>query len=829
MTDLLKSLIVLFVVLAALNMFFAWQSPQALERMRDAQEEKHELIVATYDYRISSMLLTRYARLHAAHAYTQSGDVDESYSLYRMSYKNHLASTESILEVFARRGVSFNEIQQVRNAIALSNELRQIEQDAIFAVDSGNVGHAMCMLYGGNISQNLNSLSDILESLDASIMARVSTRVEEENAASQLYSNSIIIMSIILAGASVGGTIILLREVKRAMYQVSETAKINKQEEELREIAEEENLAKTRFLAQMSHEIRTPMNAVLGIAEIELIKANHSRETQEAFLRIHSSSKLLLTLINDILDLSKVEAGKMEIVNVEYETTRSIVDTVMLNIAHIGSKNIIFNLDVNENLPVKLIGDEPRIRQILNNFLSNAFKYTEEGEVTLAVGKVGVSGKSDEIQIVFTVTDTGQGMTHEQIETLFEAEYTRFNIQANRAIEGTGLGMSIVKRILDMMNGTVDIQSVPGEGSTFIIKIPQKVSGKEVLGKETVAKLRAMKLTTDGASVSQATEPMPYGNVLAVDDIESNLYVIEGYLTPYQLQVETVSSGQAAIDKVNAGNVYDIIFMDHMMPDMDGLETTKILRENGYTAPIIALTANTIKGAQELFMKNGFSGFIAKPINILQLHASLLKYIRDKQPPDVILAAHTQAAQIETMKAEAGAPSVSEKVVASFLRDAKRALEIMQDAMARTSLDADTIRAYAIQAHGMKSALANVEKIELSDQAKDLETAANANDFQVIYAKTPSFIEGVKLIMAEFAPPEEAGDASDSDPEFLAEQLKIIADACENYDKKTAAAALKSLKEKVWSSETNALITEIDTKILHAEFEEVVEIIASSA
>ncbi|MCL2193357.1 MAG: ATP-binding protein [Treponema sp.] len=403
--------------------------------------------------------------------------------------------------------------------------------------------------------------------------------------------------------------------------------------EKRREIAEEESRAKSRFLARMSHEIRTPMNAVLGIAELQLQKETHPPETEEAFSRIYNSSNLLLTIINDILDMSKVESGKMEIIPVVYETANLIVDTVQLNLMHVGSKNISFGLSVDENLPTHLIGDELRIKQILNNLLSNAFKYTAEGNISLSieVDNAPVSNDGDMV-LVIRVSDTGQGMTGEDINRLFNAEFTRFNIQSNRAIQGSGLGMSIAHSFITMMQGEIKVDSVPGKGSTFTVRLPQKKKGEHILGKETAESLQKLeniqkyRKRTDKFTL----DPMPYGRVLVVDDVDINLYVAEGILASYEIVVETAESGPEAIEKLKNGEVYDIIFMDHMMPEMNGIEATKIIRDMGYEHPIVALTANALKDSAEMFMNNGFSGFVSKPIDIDRLNKYLVRFIRDK-------------------------------------------------------------------------------------------------------------------------------------------------------------------------------------------------------
>jgi CheY-like chemotaxis protein len=234
-------------------------------------------------------------------------------------------------------------------------------------------------------------------------------------------------------------------------------------------------------------------------------------------------------------------------------------------------------------------------------------------------------------------------MTQDQIQKLFD-EYSRFNLQTNRVTEGTGLGMSITKNLIELMDGSITVESEPGKGSTFTVHIPQGIAGSGVLGAEVVENLRQLRFTSilqmKKAQAAQIVrEPMPYGKILIVDDVETNLYVAKGLMAPYGLSIDTVESGYETIDKIKAGKVYDIIFMDHMMPRMDGIEATREIRKMGYTQPIIALTANAMAGQAEIFLMNGFDDFISKPIDLRQLNMALNKHIRDKQPPEVLEAA----------------------------------------------------------------------------------------------------------------------------------------------------------------------------------------------
>ncbi|MCL2387985.1 MAG: response regulator, partial [Defluviitaleaceae bacterium] len=382
--------------------------------------------------------------------------------------------------------------------------------------------------------------------------------------------------------------------------------------------AEEASRAKSDFLAKMSHEIRTPMNSVIGITSIQLQKGGHTPETENAFLQIRSSSDMLLALINDILDLSKVEAGKMEVFPKAYETASLISDTVQLNLTHMERKNILFKLEIDENLPRMLIGDVIRVKQVFNNLLSNAFKYTDEGEVKFSV-------TFNENALFVNVADTGHGMTSEQVDALFGNEYIRFNEQGRRHIEGTGLGLNISHRLVSAMGGEISVESERGKGSTFRVKLLQGIEDATVLGKESADNLNNFRFVRGDSKRQQyfEYEPMPYGKVLVVDDLESNLYVAMGLMEPYALTVETASSAKEAIELVKDGEIYDVIFMDHMMPEMNGIEATKIIRDTGYLKPIVALTANIVAGQSNLFDNNGFDGFISKPIDVNILNSYL--------------------------------------------------------------------------------------------------------------------------------------------------------------------------------------------------------------
>ena len=593
------------------------------------------------------------------------------------------------------------------------------------------------------------------------------------------------------------------------------------------EIAEESSKAKSGFLAKMSHEIRTPMNAILGITEIQLQNESLPQETKDALERIYNSGDMLLGIINDILDLSKIESGKLEIVPAQYDIASFIYDTVQLNIMRFESKPIEFMLDISENVPALLIGDELRIKQILNNLISNAFKYTEKGMVNFTVSVEPIDGMENDVMLIFCISDTGQGMTEEQIKNL-GSEYARFNMEANRRTEGTGLGMNITMSLINMMNGDISIDSTPGMGSTFTVKLPQKKAGSHTIGRKLANNLMmpsrssASKIRT----VQIKREFMPYGSVLVVDDVETNLYVAKGLLAPYGLSVDVALSGFEAIEKIRSGNVYDIVFMDHMMPKMDGIEASNIIRSTGYTQPIVALTANALAGQAEMFMNNGFDDFISKPIDIRQLNAVLNKFIRDKQPPEVIEESRRQRGNTLTAPSQS---SVDSRLREFFVRDAKRAAAILETVYINKCHD-DDISMLIINTHGMKSALANIKENDLSAEAAKLEQAGRDRDTDYVLAELPAFLEKLYAVIYRYDPDEEEHTKTDSEADdipYLKEKLLDIRAACATYNKKAARAAFAKLKEKTWPPAVREWIRTITGYLLHSEFDEITKIIDS--
>ncbi|MCL2083977.1 MAG: ATP-binding protein [Oscillospiraceae bacterium] len=582
--------------------------------------------------------------------------------------------------------------------------------------------------------------------------------------------------------------------------------------------SDEENRQKSNFMATISHEIRTPLNSILGIAEIQLMDDTLATGVSESFHGIYNSGYTLLRIINDILDLSKIEAGKMEIRPADYEVASLINDTAQLNVMQKGSKPVEFKLDIKDYIPSVLYGDELRIKQIMNNLLSNAFKYTEKGEVTLTMDVR--MGEHSNITLIIRVSDTGPGMTDLQVSQLYDS-YSRFYTESTRTIQGTGLGMSITQNLVRMMEGEIFVESKLGKGSTFTVRIPQKSVGAGPLGKELTENLQQFRVgrSSQAKNAHIVREPMPYGSVLIVDDVETNLYVAKGLMMPYGLSIDTALSGFEAIDKIKAGYVYDIVFMDHMMPKMDGIETTKRMRALGYAQPIVALTANAVTGQAEMFLASGFDDFVSKPIDIRHLNLTLNKLIRDKQLPETIEEARRKKAE-ETMPDKGPHSTVDTELARIFARDAQKAADVLEAVYEKNGdYSEEDIQAYTINVHAMKSALASIGQPELSASALSLENAVRRKNTAVIAYETPSFLSKLRAV-AEQVMPKEENEAAEEDTGYLRERLLVIQEACSAYDKKAAKNALADLKQKTWSRETNDLLNGISEHLLHSDFDE---------
>ncbi|MBQ0042978.1 MAG: response regulator [Lachnospiraceae bacterium] len=406
----------------------------------------------------------------------------------------------------------------------------------------------------------------------------------------------------------------------------SEVAAIRMLNESIRE-AQEASAAKSNFLANMSHEIRTPMNAIVGMSDILLRDEKLSPDVVSQLQNIKDAGDSLLGIINDILDFSKIEAGKYELIEDTYEIPSLIHEVSTVINVKLQEKNVQLKVTVDQNVPIKVIGDELRVRQILMNILGNALKFTQKGFIELSVRSERIN--EFEQKLMFDIRDTGIGIKKENLAAIF-GEFTQVDTRKNRNAQGTGLGLAISKELAMMMNGDITVDSVYGEGSVFHVVIVQEYAGDKkvgLAGADALAKLEYQHARNKDEFV---IKPRPDKKVLIVDDTKMNLVVAKGLMKPYSLQLDTAVCGKEAIEKVIA-NDYDLVFMDHMMPEMDGVDTVHAIRaldgEKYKNLTIVALSANAIAGTKEMMIKEGMQDYLAKPIDRNELNAIIEKYL----------------------------------------------------------------------------------------------------------------------------------------------------------------------------------------------------------
>ena len=429
---------------------------------------------------------------------------------------------------------------------------------------------------------------------------------------------------------------------KYQTYAYEKQARILKEsDEELRKLNEEleeanvrlasASEAKTTFLANMSHEIRTPINAVLGMDEM-IIRECQDKQILEYANDIDSAGHQLLSLVNDILDFSKIESGKMELHPVEFELFSIMNDCYNMIFMRAKRKELEFIIENDPDIPAFLYGDEVRIRQIIMNLLTNAVKYTKDGQVKLRVDHEKIDDEN--INLIISVKDTGIGISEENQKYLFDS-FKRIDEKNNRNIEGTGLGLTITKKFTDMMGGTITVDSVLYEGSTFTVTIPQKIADKGTVGKFD----ERFKRRGEGGGHSEKAEKeaekrekftAPYARILVVDDVKMNLNVVRLLLKNTEIQIDLAASGDECL-KYTLMKSYDLILMDHMMPIMDGIEALHRIREQaeGLNAdtPVVALTANALVGAQEMYLEEGFVSYLSKPVKSADLEECILRHL----------------------------------------------------------------------------------------------------------------------------------------------------------------------------------------------------------
>lgn len=557
-----------------------------------------------------------------------------------------------------------------------------------------------------------------------------------------VISLGIIFMSLIVAGIVNS----LITEQNHRLLDALRKEKRSQQE------AEAANMAKSSFLANMSHEIRTPINAILGMNEMIL------REEKDPAIRgyagnIQASGNSLLSIVSDVLDISKIESGKLEIIPVDYEVNSLISDCCNLAAGRAKAKELELLVECADNVPMKLCGDETHIRQIIMNLLTNAVKYTEKGTVKLIV-----SGRFTDGGFVLKVdvSDTGIGIAEENLPQLF-TQFQRFDLQRNRNIEGTGLGLSIVKRLCDLMSGTITARSVLGSGSTFTVELPQKVVDSTPCGGVN------LNYSAGAEHEYHHSFEAPEAKILAVDDLPVNLLVIANLLKETRIKIDTAGSGRECLDKCSQQK-YDLILMDHMMPEMDGVQTFEKLHGDktspNFETPVIMLTANALAGMREQYMDVGFADYVSKPVR----GAKLEEAIRRNLPESLIKPASPEI-PAEAVSAEPSGfadicSAVPELNVNAALQYCCGSAELLNDLLhdftendhfsdLKAAFEEKRWEDYRRHAHSLKSTSLMIGLTGLSERARASELALKGGCTEFAELNHDSLIEEYSALLGK--------------------------------------------------------------------------------
>ncbi len=687
----------------------------------------------------------------------------------------------------------------------------------------------------------------------------------------------------------------------------------------------------------MSHEIRTPMNAISGMIDI-ILRESKEQETREYALSIKRACDSLLSIINDVLDISKIESGKLEIINSEYKLSEVLEDVLTIANNRLEDKNLMFVTNFNAELPDHIYGDEVRVKQVMVNILNNAIKFTQEGHIAFDVDGEVVG---DKLRLKFTVTDTGHGISEEDKSKLF-ANFERINTTKNRNIEGTGLGLAISKRLCEMMDGTIEVESEVGKGSSFCVTITQDYKegatvasidcvksvlifeSRELYSQSVATACRQLKLApvvccslqseindalndndfdyiftssmyhykvqemlikkdvktkivllSDSSEIKSkhdyTTILMPANSLsvanmingkslfdengvnfkyftapdcklLIVDDNLVNLKVAEGLLKPYKFTIDTAENGEQAVEKIKE-NRYDLVFMDHMMPVMDGIDATIAVRamKGDYfqNIPIIALTANAIVGTREIFIKEGMNDFVAKPIKIAALNEVLTKWLpKEKQltgetPPPEQEVQQTTDIKIAGIDTALGLSRIGGdfesyiNILNMYYKDGIKRMPTLHE-----YFDNQQYNEYRVEVHALKSASASIGALEVSDKARMLEDACIKEDWQYLHQHSTNFcekfnelVENIREALKEHITEQEQEGKPTGEQAFLTESLTSLKEALDNVDINECDQLLDQLLTYSWDEKIHTNILTIKDFVAVYEYDEAIEFI----
>ncbi|MCR5685845.1 MAG: response regulator [Lachnospiraceae bacterium] len=606
--------------------------------------------------------------------------------------------------------------------------------------------------------------------------------------------------------------ILALAAIGIAVWRVLTGTVIRKQYLQIREARDEAdraNAAKSRFLANMSHEIRTPINTIMGMDEMILREntQNVSREYSSAVTgyarNIKYASESLLGLINDLLDISKIESGSMHLVEQEYDTAELLRGVIFMIRDRAEEKKLYFDLDIDETLPKRLYGDGGKVKQIILNILTNAVKYTDEGGFTLSVKVIDRNETSAALRI--SVRDTGIGIKPEEIDKLFSA-YARLDEVRNSNIEGTGLGLDISKQFTDMMGGRLWCESVYGEGSEFLLEIRQKIADAAKVG------VFHEKVDDSAAGNYKPQFIAPDADILVVDDNPMNLNVIKGLLGPTKIFVTTASSGEDCLEKIDA-NDFNVVLLDHMMPGMDGIETLEKIRKDHPDLPVYALTANATAGGEAFYLSKGFNGYLTKPIDIVAVEHAIMRHL----PEHIMLKPSDEdAVQNDTILDEdlrwlenAEGISVPEGIAncggaSQFVSQLKYFADNIDDnsALIEKAYEDDDIKLATVKIHALKTSSRIIGALKLADECRELEEAGNSKDTDYINTRASAVIEHYrefKTILGRLKNDKKDMDESGDKPEITAGELdeayRTLKDCIIQMDYDAVETVLTQLKK----------------------------------
>ena len=605
--------------------------------------------------------------------------------------------------------------------------------------------------------------------------------------------------------------------------------------------------ARDLFLSNMSHEIRTPINTILGLNELILRESQDETITGYA-LDIKQAGNILLSLISDILDFSKIQSGKMELVEGTYDISSLLNDIINSISIPLRKKKLRLSLNIAPDIPYKLSGDEVHLRQIIGNLLSNAVKYTKAGSVMLHLSWKPL--EEDKILMEIAVEDTGVGVKEKDIAKIFET-FNRLDMEASRSEEGTGLGLAVTNRLVELMGGKLTVKSEYGKGSVFSFAIPQKVVSREPLGDFQEQYDRSVK-----SSISYKEKFIaPLGKILVVDDNAMNLAVAQDLLRKTKLQIDVASSGEECLEMVKR-KAYHLIFMDHMMPVMDGVETlhaVRALEENpSKDIPIIALTANAVVGAKEFYLEAGFEDYLSKPIEPEKLEDMLIKYL----PKDIVYLTEDAEESDESnavwlneeslidmginaahgLKYMGGSHSLYMKVLRDF-----REMLLEKEEQLKAMLNKEDVTGYAIIVHALKGNARNVGADELAEEAFELEKKSKAGRLEEVEVQSPIIFnmmrtlgENLDKYLLSNAPDEQ--DEKEPEPKeklFLSEEewkqkLRVLNQHLDDFDNDGIAASIQEIKQYELSEDRQKLLRMCEKAVNDFAYDVAMDIVASA-